>query len=151
MNLNLLDNFDFDYESQVIGFSKGGSEAVLMFKNITNTLLCRITFRNVLINSDVDSRLAFDLNDAIDCVGLGLIELYNVHYGKLENGKYYFKTDLYHVPEKYFDHKRLGKIKYDFYGETMEEDESPVISFIADEMFVELFEKIDFNKSSIDN
>ena len=144
MYLKLLDKFPFDYESQLIGFSKFEKDAVLMFKDITNTLVCRITFQNVLINNDVDSRLAFDLSDAIECVGEGLIELYNVHYGKLDNGKYFFKTDLYHIPEKYFDHSKLGKIKYDFYGETMEEDESPVISLVADEIFVELFEKKSF-------
>ena len=151
MNLNLLDEFRFDYESKLIGYSKEESDAVLMFSDITNTFICRITFKNVLINSDVDSRIAFDLSDAIDCAGLGIIELDNVNYGKLENGKYFFKTDLYHIPEKYFDYKKLGKIKYDFYGETMEEAESPVISFVADEMIVELFEKTIFSKSSIDN
>ena len=43
----------FCLESQVIGFYKDGTDAVLTFKDITDTEVCEINFKNMLINSDV--------------------------------------------------------------------------------------------------
>ena len=133
MNLKLLDKWDFAWESQVIGFYKDGTDAVLTFKDITDTEVCEITFKNVLINSDVEPRLAFDLSLLGDIVKSGNIELDCVNYGQLANGKYFFKSDLYHIPKEYFDYDKLGKKDIVFGG-----TESPVISFVADEMIVKI-------------
>lgn len=142
-NIKLLDYMFHGYESSILGYYKMGNEAVLIFSDITSTMLCRITFKNVLINENVADRLAFDLEDAIDCVNSGNIEILSAEYGKQDDGKYFFKVELAQIPERYFNYAKLEKIKTDFYGEIFEERECPIMSFLADEIYVELFEKIE--------
>ena len=104
--------------------------------------IIKITFKNVIINGDIDSKIAFDLKSVKHYLDTGIIGIYSADYSTTDDNRYNFKVELVGIPDICFNYSNLGyrKINYQgeiFYGEEYYEEEYPIMSFISDEVIVE--------------
>lgn len=129
MDLELLKDYRL-HDTRIIGYQKRDNDVILEF---VESDICRITFKNVRINEDIEIRLAFDLINAIEYIDEAIIEISGAKYGVNNDGNYYFSASLVRIPENCFDYKNLKVIEsgYRTYKE------HPMISFIADKVEIE--------------
>ena len=81
--MKLEDLSIYYHDASIVGYEKNDNDAVLEFVDdyYESNNIYRFTFKNVLINKDVEPRLAFDLIDAISYIDTGEIEIYYVEDG----------------------------------------------------------------------
>ena len=152
MNLKLLDSVYF-HDSIILGYEKVDNDIILKFtEDIFDYNIYKLTFKNARVNEGIDSRIAFDLNDAVSYLDTGEICIFGGDYGKNDNNEYFFKLELVGVPNHLFDYSNLGEKEIDyqgemFYGEKYFMDEYITTMIISDDI---IFEELTMSKELID-
>ena len=82
MDLKKLDYIYF-HDASILRYEKYDNDILLEFdENLYDDNLHRLIFKNVKINENIDSKIAYDLIDAVDYIDTGEVWLFSADYYK---------------------------------------------------------------------
>ena len=138
MDLKKLDYIYF-HDASILRYEKNDNDILLEFdENLYDDNLHRLIFKNVKINENIDSKIAYDLIDAVDYIDTGEVWIFSADYYTDDDNKYHFMFEFVGVSPHYYHFSILDNQKSELiYEEKCYKDKYATMEIICDEFIYE--------------